>query len=318
MPSDAGIVPCVVFAYKRPNKMERILAALQTQDIDRLIVFVDGPREDVDIGLVEKSRSIAEDVDWVETELYFGEQNRGLPGINDNVGTVFNAYKSAVFVEEDCMPMPSFYSFMKRALRHYESQERVFSIGGYQPIPQRFFRGYPHSLVSSARFLCWGWATWRDRWELIKPVLSRYSDLFDGLTKTPSIAGHDLASVGKHPTDMPQSWDIKVAISSLWLEKTHLLSTRGLIRNIGLVDGVHPASGHKARRRKRRQNRNVFDGPLESICWLDNVDLNEAYAERMQQFVKGPKRTTWRRFGYKLEAIARHKVLKQLTGEARR
>ncbi len=43
MPSDAGIVPCVVFAYKRPNKMERILAALQTQDIDRLIVFVDGP-----------------------------------------------------------------------------------------------------------------------------------------------------------------------------------------------------------------------------------------------------------------------------------
>jgi len=318
MPSDAGIVPCVVFAYKRPNKTERVLAALKTQEIDRLVVFVDGPREDVDVGLVEKTRAIAEDVDWVETELHFGEQNRGLPGINDNVSIVLNAYRSAVFVEEDCVPMPSFYYFMKRALSHYESLKSVFSIGGYQPIPPRFFRGYRPSLVSSARFLCWGWATWKDRWDLITPVLSRYSELFENLTNIPDIAGHDLQSAGNHPPDFPQSWDIKVAISSLWLEKVHLLSTRGLVRNIGVLDGVHPAAGHKARRRKRRQNRNVFDRPLESICWLENVDLNEGYAERMKQFVKGPKRTTWRRFGYKLEAIVRHKVLKQLTGEARR
>jgi GT2 family glycosyltransferase len=142
------VVPCVVFAFNRPDTLERVLAALRGQDIDRLIVFVDGPRNDADVELVEGSRAIAKAVDWVDRELHFGDQNRGLPGLSDNVSTVMSVYESAICVEDDCLPMPGFYSFMRRALSHYEPEKKVFSIGGYQYIPHKYFKEYPYSLVS--------------------------------------------------------------------------------------------------------------------------------------------------------------------------
>jgi len=296
--------PVVLFAFNRPDKLERVLAALKTQDIERLIVFVDGPRDDADVELVERCRAIARDVDWVDKKLHFGEQNRGLPGLSDNVSTVMNVHKSAVFVEDDCLPMPGFYPFMRRALSHYEPEKKVFSIGGYQPIPHKYFKNYPYSLVSCARFLCWGWATWQDRWELITPHLSRYWQLFDDLTNVPDVAGHDLAMARKYAQGRSQSWDIKVAISMLWLEQVQLLPTKGLVRNIGVGSGTH---GGASRRTQRRQNRNVYEHSLEEIVWLENVELNSDYAEKLKQFVTLAGRSPWRGFWQRVELRLRRR-----------
>jgi len=306
MCTNENTVPCVVFAFNRPDKLQRVLSALRTQDIDRLIVFVDGPRDDVDVDLVEQCRAIARGVDWVDKELHFGEQNRGLPGLSDTVSTVMNVYKAAVFVEDDCLPMPGFYSFMRRALSHYEPEKKVLSIGGYQPIPQEYFKNYPYSLVSCARFLCWGWATWQDRWELITPYLSRYWELFDGLTNVPDVAGHDLAGMARACAEgRSKTWDVQVAISMLWLEKVQLLPTRGLVRNIGVGSGTHGGGGRRA---QRRQHRNVYEHSLEEIVWLENVEMNGDYAERLKQFVKGPDQTPWRKFWHRIEVKLRRKV----------
>lgn len=59
---------------------------LKTQDIERLIVFVDGLREDVDVELVERRRASTSGVDWVDKELHLGGQNREFSSLNDNVG----------------------------------------------------------------------------------------------------------------------------------------------------------------------------------------------------------------------------------------
>jgi len=278
-------VPCVVFAFNRPEEFERVLAALKTQDIDHLIVFVDGPRGDADVELVERCRAIASDIDWIDTELYLGERNRGLPGLADNISGVLSTYKSAVFVEDDCLPMPGFYSFMRQALRRYESEKKVFSIGGYQPIPQNRIRNGPYSVVSSPRFTCWGWTTWRDRWELMTPYLSRYWELFDGLTKVPDLAGIDLAPMARACAEgRLESWAVRVAVSALWLGYVHLLPTRGLVQNIGLRAGTHGGSRQSSR---RRHNRNVHKHSLERIVWLRDVELNNDYARELQRFVDG-------------------------------
>jgi len=49
---------------------------------------VRGPRDDADVELVERCGAIARGVDWVDKKLHFGEQNRGLPGLNNNVSRV--------------------------------------------------------------------------------------------------------------------------------------------------------------------------------------------------------------------------------------
>ena len=311
MTGDSGIVPCVVFAFNRPDKLQRVLTALRDQDINHLIVFVDGPRDDADVELVERCRAIARDIDWVDKELYFGEQNRGLPGLNDNISTVLNMYKAAVFVEDDCLPMPAFYSLMRRALRHYEPEKRVFSIGGYQPVPYKYFKDYPYSLVSCARFMCWGWATWQDRWEVITPYLSRWRELFDGLESVPSTAGRDLGARARmHAQTQSPSWDVQVAISTLWLDYIHLLPTRGLVRNIGIVgSGTHVVGGRREQRRKqRRMSRNVYEHSLEKIVWLENVELNSDYAERLKQFLRGPGQAPWRKLWRRARAKLQRRV----------
>lgn len=282
MSISSSLVPCVILAYNRPDKLERVLSALKTQNIECLIVFVDGPRDDADVELVEQCRVIARSIDWVDKELHFGEQNCGLPGLSDNIGQVMDRYQSAVFVEDDCLPLPGFYSFMRQALFHYQAEKKVFSIGGYQPIRQKYFRDYPYSLVSTARFLCWGWATWQDRWQLITPYLSKYWELFDGLKNVPDVAGDDLAVMARACSQGKlETWDVQVCISTLWLKKVHLLPTRGLIRNIGLDSGVHGRGNSSHVHNVNLCNEDLSD----SIVWLNEVEPDNYYIKKMKQSV---------------------------------
>ncbi len=277
MYANKNILPCVIFAFNRPNKLKRVLEALRTQDIDCLIVFVDGPRDDADVELVERCRTIAREVDWVSKELHFSKQNRGLPGLSDNISMVLNVYKSAIFIEDDCLPLPGFYSFMRQALFRYQAEKKVFSIGGYQPLLHKHFKDYPYSLVSVWRFLCWGWATWQDRWKLVSPYLSEYWKLFDGLENVPDVAGDDLPVMAKACAQgRERTWAVQVAISTLWLKMVHLLPTRGLIRNIGLESGVH-GRGNLS----HIHNANLYNGDLsESIVWLDEVEPTSYYIKK--------------------------------------
>jgi hypothetical protein len=269
------MTPCVVFAFNRPDKLQRILSALKTQGIDHLIVFVDGPRDNRDAQLVEQCKAVAKAVDWVGKELFFGEQNTGLPGLTDKISTVMNLYGSAVFVEDDCLPMPGFFPFMRQALRHYEAQKRVFSIGAYQALPQEYFKRFPCSLVSSPRFWCWGWGTWQDRWRSIAPYLSRYLELFGSWKNVPNIAGQDLPMMVRACEEgREKSWDINVGVCMLWLGQVQLLPTRGLVRNTGLEGGSH---GTQNSWTKNICNRNVCEQPLENIVWLDDVEVTKDY-----------------------------------------
>jgi hypothetical protein len=296
------LVPCTVFAFNRPEKLERVLAALKTQGIDALIVFVDGPRDEADVELVERCKAITEKIDWIDKELHFGEQNRGLPGLADNITAVLNKHPWAVFVEDDCLPMPGFYSFMRQTLAYYKTNQKVFSIGGYQPIPQEFFKDYPYSLVSCARFMCWGWATWQDRWESIAPYRLRMRELFDNLSTVPDTAGYDIAITARaFARGEVKSWAISIAIATLWLRKVHLLPTRGLVRNIGLDgDGTHDG-----RYDAYLHNQNVSEELSENIVWLENVELNKKYTERVKRFVDECNRPLKRTLWYRVKTIIR-------------
>jgi hypothetical protein len=263
------LLPVVIFAFNRPQKLRRVLEALRTQSIEQMVIFIDGPRQPGDLPLVE----------W--------EENRGLNGFIDNISLVMESYRWAIFVEDDCLPMPGYCQFMRQALERYFNFPEVFSIGGYQPLAKRVFTEYPYSLISSARFNCWGWATWRDRWQKLEPQVRSYSELFNGLRDVPEIAGTDLPWVARAMANgsMPESWDIKVAIACLNQQLVHLEATRGLVRNIGLDrSGVH-GSFRGILRDWIVHNWNVEKEMSPDLAWLDQVELNKEYLQRLQLFV---------------------------------
>lgn len=289
--------PAVVFAFNRPDKLRRLLLALKDKGPRRLLIFVDGPRGESDQRGVLACQTLARGVSWAETELYFREENHGLSGLSQNVRLALERYPAAVFLEDDCLPVAGFYDFMCRALGHYAAEKRVFSIGGYQHLSSQHFRNYPYSLVSGVRFTCWGWATWRDRWEEAWPFIQDYTHLFDNLTRIPVAAGSDIpVAVRAMLTGRAvQSWDLPVALASLWLKKVHLLPVEGLVRTIGLdFSGVH-GSLTNTLRALLLHNRNVVRQAPEKITWLEDVTPNCEYVAGLRDWVTRSQNIALRR-----------------------
>jgi len=282
-----SLLPVVIFAFNRPRKLRRILEALRPQSIDQLVVFVDGPRKDADLPDVVACRSNAQAVDFAPTELYFWDENHGLPGLLDNISLVLQKHPWAVFVEDDCLPMPGFYAFTRQALECYANQPQVFSIGGYQPLPAHYLKANPNAVVSCAHFVCWGWATWRERWLTLLPDVNRYSELFDHLHHFPDTGGQDLAKMARAMATgkIRESWDVKVAVSCLYQQRVHLLATRGQVRNIGQDRSGAHGSFRAAVRDRLIHNQNVIDRLPPDLSWPADVQVDDEYAARLQAYL---------------------------------
>jgi len=304
-------LPVVVFSFNRPQKLRRILDALHAQSVERVVIFVDGPRHADDLPQVEACRSMARGVDWAPVELHLWEDNRGLNGFIDNISLVMDTYPWAIFVEDDCLPMPGFYAFMRHALEQYADCPEIFSIGGYQPLPMQYLKHNPDAVVSCARFTCWGWATWRNRWQALLPDVKRYADLFDGLRCVPDIAGADLPEMARAMAlgRIAESWDVKVAISCLNQRRVHLLATRGLVRNIGLDrSGVH-GSLRAFMRGRRLLNQNLVENLPAKINWPENVELDCDYAADLKKYVDQTRFHSLRRLWDRSLSILRRYLL---------
>ncbi len=310
MSADPGL-PVVVFGFNRPHHFRRVLNALSRQDIERLLIFIDGPRSQADRSGVEACRALARQVDWAPKELVFSDDNHGLAGLEQNIHLVFERFPRAVFVADDCLPMPGFYAFMRLALEHYANQKQVFSIGGYQPLPPGLFDSKNQAVAAGPRFTCWGWACWRDRWEALRPDLQRYITLFDNLSHIPDIAGSDLPAMARRMAvgDIPASWDIKVAIACLHQRKIHLLASRGLVRNIGLDQSGINGSLSAVVRDLFFQNRNLNRQLPVSLDWPQVVDLDCEYAAAYRHYIFRMRNASIRRWWMRLKTLARRYLL---------
>lgn len=276
-------IPFVIFAFNRPDKLNMVLNSIKTQEVKNLIFFVDAPRNDVDEPKVDACKKLIMEISWAKKELVFHKKNRGLSGILKDLDDVFDNHNAAVIVEDDCLPMPGFKTFALQALEHYIDNEKVFSIGGYQPLAKKNFRYYPHSLMSTPRFICWGWASWCDRWKALKNDRDHFLELFDDLDHIPSIVGEDvirharMVAQGKLTT----SWDNQVAIAMLWQQKVTLLPSYGLIKNIGLIGGMHGKSEYDPFHNINLDTSQV----IQEMKWIENVEPLQEYNQQMLDFV---------------------------------
>ena len=283
-------IPCVIFTFNRHDNLQKVLNSLKNQRVRKLIIFIDGARNEDEIKLVDECYEICQKIDWAEKIIHKHKKNRGLLGMPNDMDEVAEKYEKFIIIEDDCLPMPGFYEFMLKSLDYYQENKRVFSISGYQPLHQKYFRKYSFSLMSTWRFMCWGWATWRDRWVTVKSYLPSYKDLYEDSTKIPDIAGEDFPIMLRNCMKEHElnSWAFRVAIITLWLGYVHLLPTDGLIQNIGQDTGVHSLPGTDPL--WRVHNCNVTQLLPKNIVWLDEVEPRSYYIKKMKQFVNRANR----------------------------
>ncbi len=159
--------PVVLIIFNRPDTTEKVFQAIRQAQPQQLFVIADGARIDRpnEAEKCAAARAVIDRVDWeCEVLTNFSDTNLGC-GIRivSGLNWVFSQVESAIILEDDCLPAPSFFTFCQELLDRYQDDERVMHISGnnFQNGQSRteysyYFSKYNHS---------WGWATWSRAWK---------------------------------------------------------------------------------------------------------------------------------------------------------
>lgn len=156
--------PIGFLIFNRPDLTEIVFQAIAEIKPKQLFVIADGPRFPEEEEKCEQTRAIIKKVDWdCEVLTNFSDKNLGC-GRRESSGFdwVFSQVEEAIFLEDDTLPSPSFFSFCQTLLEHYRHDERVMHISGDNSLNQDrtndsyYFSKYMHG---------WGWASWKRAWK---------------------------------------------------------------------------------------------------------------------------------------------------------
>lgn len=246
--------PVLFLLFNRPDLAGQVFERIRDAKPSQLFIAVDGPRQDRagESELCAECRDYASKVDWpCEVKTLFREENLGCKSaVSSAITWFFQHVKSGIILEDDCLPESTFFGFCQQMLERYKSNQRLGVVTGnnFQPIAQWSNSSYYYSIYNH----CWGWATWRDRWEkydlkmagwpafkeskafrrvhLKKWIRRRWADIFDSCAM-----------------DQIDTWDYQWTFSC-W-KNGYLTVTPGvnLVKNIGFDErATHTTSGNIA------------------------------------------------------------------------
>jgi hypothetical protein len=160
-------VPVVLIIFKRPEMTQQVFEVIRQVQPPQLLVIADGPRDRYpeEARQCQATRAILEQVDW-DCQIFknFSEQNLGgKQRISSGLDWVFSLVESAIILEDDCLPSPSFFFYCQELLAYYRDDQRVMTISGnayHLPLERS---GYSYRF--SRYNMSWGWATWRRAWQ---------------------------------------------------------------------------------------------------------------------------------------------------------
>ena len=237
------LAPIALFAYRRCEHTERTVASLlrnpeASQSV--LYVFSDGPRSFADRDDVMRVREYIHGVAGFQAVvIQENERNVGLANnVIRGVTEVITKHGRVIVVEDDLIFARHFLGFMNASLAAYESDQQIFSVGGYAP-PIAIPKNYPHDVYLVGRSESWGWGTWQDRWERASWDVAGY----DKLTKSKRLrrrfcrgGGDALSILEAQMNGKVDSWSTRWNYTHFLYHAYAVRPIRSLVHNIG-ADG---------------------------------------------------------------------------------
>ena len=235
--------PVVLFAFNRLEPLMRCVASLlsnsEAADTD-LIVYVDGARSQKE-GEAEIVKNVQDYVSKIKgfksIETHFSTENHGLgPSLIAGINDVICRYGFAIIVEDDILCSTNFLSFLNQGLKYYQDKKEVFSISG-ETVKVNAPRGYSYDNYFAPRAGCWGWATWKDRWDSVDFELNDWESVKANKRKFNRWGGSDCFKLldGWH-TGKNKSWAIRFNYSQYLQGKTSVFPVVSKVSNEGFEE----------------------------------------------------------------------------------
>jgi len=157
----------LMVVFNRPDCTREVFEAVRAARPPRLYITADGPRASrpAEAARCEEVREIASAVDWpCEVKTRFLDKNLGCKrGVSSGIDWFFENEEEGIILEDDVVPVPSFFIYCDELLERYRNDQRVMHIGGDNPIWRKYTP--KESYFFSKNALIWGWATWRRAWK---------------------------------------------------------------------------------------------------------------------------------------------------------
>lgn len=238
-----------IFAFNRPGLLQRTLTALAASDLaDKasVIFFCDGPRHEKDEPGTRAVRELAKKAQgFAAVEVVERPQNMGCAAsVIDGLTEMFRLHERLIVIEDDILTSPYTLRFLYEGLARYADNEKVFNIAAWTPphIARKIAVDYPYDVYAIPRFSCWGWASWRDRFQDIDWDVTDYQTFKNSpqLRKAFNAGGDDLSPM----LDMQMkgkinSWAIRADYARFKKNMVGINPVHSYIFNIGIGSGTH-------------------------------------------------------------------------------
>lgn len=237
-----GIDIAVLFiCFNRIGPSEQVFEAIRKVRPSRLYFACDGPRSEEERPRCEEVRALVDRVDWpCQLRTRFNERNMGLRlGVSSAINWFFEHEPEGIVLEDDTLPVPSFFGYCKELLERYREDERIWVIMGNDLMDE-----WEGERDGSYWFSChgygapWGWASWRRVWRHYDVTMAQWPDL-KGSTLLKDfflsrVEEHDVHHIFDevHAGRM-NAWSYQLDITRIIGHGLNILPNTNLIRNIG-------------------------------------------------------------------------------------
>jgi O-antigen/teichoic acid export membrane protein len=278
------LAPIALFAYSRAEHTRKTVDSLRANAFAKeshLFVFADGARKEGDAEAVSELRAFARTIEGFKSvTLVEREKNLGLSrSIIVGVTQLCEEYGRAIIVEDDVLTAADFLTLINAGLDHYESDRTVFSVSGFN-YPVDVPESYPYDVFFARRFPCWGWGTWKDRWQTADWSVSDYSKFIADREQRERFnqGGEDLTPMlTMHMTGKADTWDTVWGYTHFRQNAFSVLPVLSRTYNIGLDgSGVHCQRAPFRQTQLPTESKTAFHFP-------DRVALDDHFAAEIHR-----------------------------------
>ena len=294
--------PIILFVYNRLDHTRRTIEALQANwlaDESCLYIYSDAAGKDTEIDAVNDVRQFIRTVNgFAETMIVERKTNWGLAGsIINGVTDVVKRHGRVIVLEDDIVTSPFFLKFMNEALGWYKNHNSVWHINGWTPP----LKGATPGRTFLQRYMnCWGWGTWRDRWDHFERSPERLISRFtrneinqfnlDGATNT-------WRQVKKNKKGTLNTWAV-FWYATIFLHKGLCLTSEvSFAENIG-----HDGSGVNSVMEKTERKSLAATG---EFTFPAKIEEDPKMMAAIKQYYKKNKKNVWQRAVNKIRRVLR-------------
>lgn len=241
--------PIALFTYNRPDHTHKVLESLKKNPESKhsdLFVFSDGFIDDCDKSKVEEVRFLLSNLVGFKSILVKKRiKNFGLAkNITNGINYVLRNHDMIIVIEDDIVTSKFFLNYMNKALVTYKNRKKVWHVAGWNyPICNSYLKQTFFSQVMT----CWGWATWKNRWEVYeKKPLKLKRKLSAQQRHAFDLGGMNIywKQVEKNIEGSLDTWAVFWYATIFLHQGVCLLPAKSLTKNIGF-DGTGTNTGRR-------------------------------------------------------------------------